>query len=273
MTLRSTWSQNKKKIKSKTKAHRVRRFVVLSFSFLIIIFFILIYIVRLPQYQIQDIHIEGSVVTKDVEIKKLANQILSGNYFYFIPRTSVFFYPKQKIVTSIETVPSVAKATASLDRKNRILTIFVTDRSHEFVWCHDKDCYYMEKTGLIFAKAPEFEGNIFLVFTGLLSSDPLGQRLLSESDLQRLLQFKDDLSSNGVDIVSISIKELSNIEFITKHNNRIITSLDDDLTKVFRTISILLASKEFNNESGGIVSVDYLDARYGKKIFWKPKEK
>jgi cell division septal protein FtsQ len=179
-------------------------------------------------------------------------------------------------------MPSVLEAEVDLDRKTMTLNIDIVERKQEYVWClsaqagktQDEDaneeCYYMDKDGLVFVPAPEFEGHVFVTFTGLVSpEEPIGKSFLAQADMENLLGFMGKLQSMGLTVASVSASTTRDVRVGLRSGTELIVSLEKPLDTVAKSVDTLMRSPDFKEASGGIESISYIDLRYGSKAFWK----
>ncbi|MDB5204567.1 MAG: hypothetical protein JWP09_595 [Candidatus Taylorbacteria bacterium] len=231
-----------------------------------------IYILRLPEYQIENIVVENAVLTPEQDIKAIADEYLSYTYFYIVPQSNIWLYPKQKMLVQIKTLPSILGASIYLD-KSDTLHIDVREKNNKFLWCNDNgDCFYMTETGYIFASAPKYEGNIFTTFSGQMNGDVLGKYFLTEEKMKNILDFNSKLKELGIEVRSVDVKTEEGVTLTLSSGTKLIVGIDRSLSDTYINIKTLLESKDFLDKSGGIDKIDYIDLRYGKKAFWKARE-
>lgn len=228
----------------------------------------IIYVLRLPEYKVQNVTIKNAVVTKDADIKQIADEYLSYYYFYIIPQSNVWLYPKNNIEDAIRKIPSIQDVDITLGQ-DHLLTITVIEKDNKYIWCSNtNDCYYMNGAGYIFANAPIFEGNLFTLFRGPITGVAPDAYFLDPQKMSSLINFINEARDIGT-IVAVDVKSKEETDILFGSGAKIIISLENDLKKTYINLKTLINSKDFNQLSGGIDSVQYIDLRYGKKAFWK----
>ncbi len=71
-----------------------------------------------------------------------------------------------------------------LSTRGQTLTVSIKEREPAYLWCegnlsvdadteHAQKCYFADKTGYIFANAPQFSGDAFFIYAGLIEEDPI----------------------------------------------------------------------------------------------------
>lgn len=261
---------NIKSVKEKKEFKIPKRYWV--YLFLIIMCIVgVIYVLRLPEYQIQNVVVENAVLTPENDIKSIADEYLGYTYFYVVPQSSIWLYPKQKITERVRVLPSITGADVFLD-KNNVLHIDVKEKDNKFLWCDENNsCFYMNEVGYIFAPAPMYEGHVFMVFRGQMTGDVLGKYFLSEDKIHHILNFISQLKEFEIQIGSVEVKTDREVVLTMLSGAKIIVSLEQGLEDTYINIKTLLESKDFIDKSGGLDKIDYVDLRYGKKAFWKAK--
>ncbi|MFA6050082.1 MAG: hypothetical protein WC761_02695 [Candidatus Paceibacterota bacterium] len=276
---RRTLRQLAAKVPKEKKKGAWKKWLILAPLFLLLAAFI--YFVNLPQYQIEKVEVKGALLTNESSIRDVALNEISSDYFFVVPKSFEWLYPRGKIRKKIEMMPSVLEASLDLDRKTRTLAIEIVERKQEYVWCAPwiegegsamRQCFYMDKDGLIFIKAPLFEGQVFLTFSGLVDPEsPVGKNFLPGMHMANLLEFIGNLRSQGLSVASVNAMSTREVHVRLASGTDVIITLEEPLLPVAKSISTLLQSDDFKSASGGIDALSYIDLRYGSKAFWKER--
>lgn len=268
------FSQNKKwqtKHRTKKESLEIPKRVWIYVVLFVLCIIVVVYVLRLPEYQITDVVIDNAVITPEDTLKPIVTEYLGYKYFYIVPQSSVWLYPKRKMIADILKLPSITGVNIYTD-SSRILHIGVKEKDNKFLWCHlENDCFYMNETGYIFAPAPQYEGNLFTVFKGSLEGDPVGKYFLTEEKMKYILDFIAKLEDLEIKVGSISVKSEHEVVLVLYSGTRLIITIDSGLADTYTNIKTLLESREFLEKSGGLEKIDYIDLRYGKKAFWKSR--
>ncbi|OGG54833.1 hypothetical protein A3D62_02235 [Candidatus Kaiserbacteria bacterium RIFCSPHIGHO2_02_FULL_49_11] len=225
-----------------------------------------------PALQIQDIAVSGNEVVTADEIKSIAGRVLSGTYFFLFPKSNTLWYPQgdieATILSSFERLKEV-----SVSRENLTgISITVAERSPASLWCRELGnvtCYFLNDEGLIFAKAPDFTGNVFFRFYGgIEASDPIGKTYLQEhEEFSRAIGFIEALRGVGLLPIELRVVNGEDMELIMEDGTRVLISRNRDFSETFENLKIVLDSETFKKRAG--LDIDYLDLRFGNKIYFK----
>ena len=146
---------------------------------------IVIWALQLDQITVSHIHIEGnSTIARDV-IEDVVLEQISGTYAYLIPRSNSFLFPDKSVIKKVKE--SFFRIDDVAITKNNLATITVTvsEREPFALWCGEEyseseevlgTCYFLDESGYVFAKSPDFSGNVFFKYSGRYRSkrsDPL----------------------------------------------------------------------------------------------------
>jgi len=201
-------------IKSSKKIRRKKLFEVLSLllcSFLLV-FIYLGYISRMNIFMINKIEIEGNIKIQKEDILKIAEENLSGRYFFIFPKNNFLIYPDKKIAESIKSYFPRVEEVYSETRDIDILRIIIKEREPAFIWSSGKDDgtgdFYADKDGLIFEKAPKLSEGVFFRIEGLsekaTGGNYLSKNIIDKEKLAKLIKFKDE--ANRIVKKNINIK-------------------------------------------------------------------
>lgn len=283
----------------------VRQSVVASVSLLIILASVIL-IARLSIFQIQSVRIEGNSVTATGDIEAKIAELTTGNYLFVFPKTNVLLYPKGAILKAIKTQWfRIETAEAGLDgqwRGEAILSVRVSERAPMYVWCGasapvvvqagsgSEQCLYSDEYGYLYAEAASFSGTPYVkLYGGIASSSgngagggiapgatslPLGAHFLASSTPDAFGSALSFISAiGGVDFFGASFKPMALIakdnnefEVVTTGGARIFFTLDQDIQR-----SIEAFRRVVNSENLTSVPVEYLDLRYGNKVYYKKR--
>jgi hypothetical protein len=230
---------------------------------------------RYPKFQVTTIDVVGANVIDQQDVLDFVHQELLGKWLWIFPRTSVLLINDKAIEKDLKKQFSRIE-TVSVKRTNlHSMVINLKEFDAVYLWCTkvEDDCYFMDKQGVVYSKAPVFSGTAYpKVFTGA-PLDNLPFRGMNNVDLARVAQFQEKLSE--INITPVAFRSISNrelrIDFL--HNKTIAelridpqTPTDTSLEYLFSGIRTEPLSSLFHNENKKLL---YIDVRFSNKVVYK----
>ncbi|MEK7088433.1 MAG: hypothetical protein AAB952_01715 [Patescibacteria group bacterium] len=261
-------------------AVRRRRARLMSGILILIIFTIAIFslswFLSQPFVVINNLTVSGNSLVAASDIIAAVKNILTDSYLGLFTKSNIFIYPEKTIrQTLTATFPAIKDIRGNI-KSWQTLQLSVEERAPFALWCRTidaTDCFYLDDDGLIFSTAAIFSDSIFLKFSGgqiSASSSPIGKNFLPSDEFRRLNFFLDSLAPLNLMPASL-IAGVDEYQIYLKNGGRLIISIDDDLSKVLENLETILSSDNLKKAlaRGGVI--DYIDLRYGNKIFYKFK--
>lgn len=233
---------------------------------------------RIENLTIANVNLNGNNVLKSEEILNAVEKDLSGSFLWVVPKRNSLFFPKTNIeenllrkYTRLESVSIVRRDLITLD-------IEVVERTPFALWCGNRyvdtsvelgNCYFIDETSLIFAKAPDFSGDIFFKYFGERNTDnvkPIGSRYMKETDFTGFNLFLEAFES--LPFVPVSFTKIDDTDFSVRTNQgtQIIFGSDMSLSTILDNIESILESEALlNNEH----VLEYIDLRFGNRAYYK----
>ncbi|MCC6290463.1 hypothetical protein IT398_00035 [Candidatus Nomurabacteria bacterium] len=270
-------------ILKQAQAQRKRRYrLKLIFRLTLLLVFVgeILWLAHWDKFLLQEVRISGASPTKAEKIENLSAEILAGSYFGLLPRKNIFFYPRETIISTLsQSLPDLKEIKVS--QKDNLLSISVSEREAKYFWCDGggDNCFFLDEHGLAFASAPEFLGRPLFVIEGALPITPIGGRPLAETDFKKLIDLKTGLAEAlaesvlGLGIERVALGLDGELKFFLSNNAVVFLNLNSDPEKLFADFKVALGTEVFvkeyrkNLESGR--RLDYLDARFADKVFYK----
>lgn len=225
------------------------------------------YVTRLPQLTISEVVITGGEQINPADIKAVVDESLAGSYLGLIPKRFTWFYPAEQIGAAIRAVPNIQ--SASVERSTTKLQINFVEYLPYALWCSEAefDCYYIDKTGYAFARAPEISGGLFVRYVNLTNSPTLTYHLVPEEKFSQLSSLKSLLEARGFFAQTIEIDASSDVYIILGDDSELKFSLLAVPEKSVEYLDTILASNEFADLKTR--PFDYIDLRFGSKVYVK----
>lgn len=222
----------------------------------------------LPQVKIKKAVVEGAEVLNADQIKFKAEAVLAGKYFGLIPKNTILAVPKSEVKRKILTDFGRIKEISIKRDLPFSLKISIKERQGEALWCPTEDfCAFLDEEGLIFESSPVFSGRVFAKFLDERNQKAaLGQAMIAQNEFRKLLAFKNFLEDKfGFKTDKMILKDFDEYEFFLADGWRILLNESSSQSALFDNFRIALE----NELKDSIGNLEYLDLRFGNKIFYK----
>lgn len=282
-----------------------RRNITLSVLIFVIIatgLFSLSALSKLSYLSIGDINVQFDKNT-DQKIVASIGQIISGKYMNIFSKSNIYLYPKKEIISFInKNFPNTGSVSMSIGPYNS-LNISIKEKSATAIVCpflpdfgndntdkkNNEDCYYADDKGFVYAKAPDFSGNVYKkIFLPEISNEStttsiVGSLATSTEIYRGIIQFMDKVEKNNIYTESILVKEDGEYELYVYNpifSDKISSSTDASIAVVYfgthdevdKELSNLIAfwnnmtslAKEKKNQ----IEFQNIDVRHGNHIYY-----
>ncbi len=242
----------------------------------------------IPKFKIKEIAVEETSILDKEQVKEEIEGFLKGKFFGIFPYDNIFILPKAKITANLlQNFPILKKITLSRDFPQKI-SVLVEERRPEALWCLGQtststdsgdsasaganlggnSCAFIDEDGFIFQPAPSFSGQIFIRFSDERKKPAgIGEEIISKTEFQKLIIFKNLLVRKNIDILKISLKEGGIYEINLKEGWYILLNAENEPDSSFNNLELVLDS----NIKEKRPNLDYIDLRFGRKVFFKYK--
>lgn len=264
----------RRKIRSRKGKERVRNRrifrSVLFIVFLAVIFGGFIWLTYQPSMLISEIVVEGERVVEEEDVRQIALANIEGSKWGIFPKKNFLFVPTDRITLDVSAL-SPRIGNVRVKRNNlQTLEITVEERKPHIMVCSlgMEKCFYADRAGFVFDEVPEgisrklytpyeLQGSIKLASTPITKD-----RILSAETMRRFLK------GGGIIAESIVVFE-DHFEIILPDGGRIIFD-SEDIEETMNNFSSILESEDLEEADFSLSSLEYIDLRYGDKVFWKP---
>jgi cell division septal protein FtsQ len=227
-----------------------------------------------PFMRIATVDVASSGGVASTSVVELVQNQLSGSYFFLFPRNNIFLYPKQDIQESLRVAYPIIK-DAQVHAKNfTAIEVSLTLREPAALWCASQDaCKLMDEDGVIYADAPQFSAPLYTKYFGSVSTSTSPAQFLTPEEFRSLFALVDALNKKAASttVAEVSIDQNGDVKALFQNDFALLFASADNGGDVFDRFSLALESDLFKNHT--LADFEYLDLRFGEKLYYKLKTK
>lgn len=258
----------------------------------ILIFIILIglcvWVIFGPVFQVKEIKVSGNQEVSEDDVLNMINRQIDKKILLWESR-SIFLVSIEKITENIlAEFPKIERI--SLKRKlPSILLVKVKERKPVAIYCpvrskspeatavppraertsngvaQAEDCFFIDKTGIIFKKAYEYENYLIICSVDALGAAGLGEKAIEQTELGAILKIKEEVQNN----LKIPLKEAeitnSKLTIKTIDSWEIYFNTGEDINWQITELKAVL-EKEIPPENRE--DLEYIDLRFSR-VYYK----
>ena len=224
---------------------------------------------RVSEFHILEVTVSGAQKIDPAVIRQDADKLSEGNTAYFIPKRFFLAYPRKQIESYIlEHHKEINVATVRLRGFSKA-EIVIEERTPYAFYC-TYTCFVADANGLAYEEASTTP-------TGVIFRDKrdehqngslIGKYPLETSIFKEVESFARKLSDLKLHLKEIVIEENDDLSVETEEGTIIISS-HESLTSQYEFLKVALSQKMFLYPDGAIRSFNYIDLRFGKKVFYR----
>lgn len=249
------------------------------FALLVFIFGGIIYLSYRPQFSIKTVEVEGAVTIGE-PVVGLAKKPLEEKLFYIFPRKNMFLYPVEGMeALLLESFPALS--SVSIKRQAGTIVVTAEERVPFGIFCPmdtegvaSTECFAFDGDGYIFSLERDLAAtstvNLPRFEKRLTTLSPLKTEFLSREKFSSLKQLLAALYAAGLSPNLVRVEEVGDYSFKFADGGTVLFAADGDPKMSVQTLKRLLESDEFKKQAYTLESVEYIDVRFGGKIYYKP---
>ena len=232
---------------------------------------------RASSLQIRQITLRGVSTLDTHTIRESVNAHLAGTRIPIVPRSSFFLVDADAIATDLEKeFPRIEHAAAVKTFPDK-LDVTITERTLWGVFCTGSEssstpvCGYIDAGGIVYEQAPEPRGSLLVVIRSDGEGDAVPRQAVDAGVMAEIRAIRDGLSSAaGVTVVNFELRSRvpSEIRATAGAGFTLIFRREDDVSATLRVLKRVLDEEIKKRQSG----LDYIDLRFGNKVFYKMRQ-
>lgn len=257
----------------KRRKQKNKKIKVYAILFLVVLLLCgLVYVSRLPKFQITETQISGLKFLETHDIQKHVDEQLSAYVLWFIPRSNIFLFSKKELNDDLYENPAISSVKISKNFFNT-LEIEIEEHKKQSLYCINdlnEECYYINQEGMVYGQVdeyvtPEQEIIFYVPYKKIELKDTL-----IETDLYKtVFNFIKSADQLQIKIGKVYLQEDGIIELKTRNGITLKTSIFDNFEKDFLNLTALFEKEILDQNS--FENVEYIDLRFGNKVFYKNK--
>lgn len=256
-------------------AERRRRRRILS-AFLFALFALPLFgaLAALSHYErfvIGAIEVSGVEKLSPEDMRSTAGRVLDDGLFHLFARRNIFLYPKEHISAEVRAAfPRVKDVSLSRDSLfGKTLRIRVEERQAFARWC-SAECFLMDKDGFLFAHAEGLTESGYVFGGGLDESKTPVRQTFLYGHLQESLRLLSLLEKEGYAPRGLVVESEQDFSVVFVDGMTMLATFDESEDVLVRRLALALSSDALR---GREMDIEYVDLRFGNKLFYKMKEK
>ncbi len=241
--------------------------------------------------RIENIEVSGAEVLNPEDIRNFVREEMNTKFLYVFSKQNYIFFPVNKVESEImKEFPRIGEVRGGKTNSNTV-SFSVVEREEEYLWCGESavfgadlanvECYFVDSTGFIFAKAPLFSGSIYFRFFSSIENEPLGSYVFNNiEEFQKLVYFIKLVDGIGLDSTTLTLEGASEAEknyviyFKKEYEGRslppkVIFKTDFDPGKIANNLEALFSLQEFLAKFESEAGIEYIDLRFDGKVYYK----
>ncbi len=274
MSSRILYTAGKEKKIEQKRRRRIAPFMLIILSGAAIIGGI--FAVYRPQWQISVVTVRGLRMIPDSAVHESVGRVLAGAYLWIVPHSFILTVRESAVAARIQKeFPEIQEIAVHKQFPNR-LDIAVTERSLWGIFCNDlmsaasSTCVAMDASGYAYASSPELTGLLVTRVRSDGADVAVGSSATDPDTMDRLRILRENLpGAAGSAPVDFQLRKdmPGEIRVAMPEGYNIIFKHDDDFINAFRVLKKVL-DEEIGDKR---TKLDYVDLRFGNKVFYKLK--
>ncbi len=268
--------------RNRRRPSRKAVFAILAIALFLVSIGGVVYLLRLPQWQVHTIEITGLTVLKEEDVRGKIFDALAGEYLFLIPRGAIILARSETIERALKKeFPRIETVNVNKHYPDS-LTANIKERELWGIFCNGLEtegapttpqevtpaCVYIDKTGFAYESAPDSTGTLIVKIRSDAPAVAVGSQAV-ENGLMEKMSFlaKETERVAGTKVIELELfsKIPREIRLVTADGFKLYMNREDDFENVFRVLKTVM-DEEIKEKRPRL---DYIDLRFGNKVFYK----
>lgn len=280
-------------LKVARQKRRQKKLAVFTVLLAVVLTVLIIGIVALnfKSWRLQTFTVVGNETVDGEKITNNVKESLRGRLALVLPRDSSLFWSEKIIINNLLQAFPVLREVKVYHPERSLLKIVVSEKESDVLYClrdkdNKKECYFMDSDGLVYAPAPIFSEAVYQEIIGQkASSSPLNTKPLTAEELNNLKTLMPTLAEilgrQWGRVIGISTAETLGAgdyvlyikELEAGGSWKLLLSGRRAPQELLANLMSAIGSDVFGNQVSVLkTELDYVDLRFGNKVFYKFKQ-
>jgi len=249
------------------KSFRRKAIIFLWGLFLILV---LAYVLLLsPIFKIKEIKISGNRAIGNEEIRNSLDRFISEKFLIFFDKNNMFLATTSKLKEIIfKDFPRILLLKINKNIFEKTINLEIVERKEAGIFCRG-ECYYIDKDGVIFEKAPQTSGTLILAIKDNSAREvEIGKNALDKEFIGALINLREDLLNQlGLKVLDFILESeaVKDLRVNTNEGWYILFDRSRDLKSQLQALILVLEEKI----KSGRKNLEYVDLRIENRVYYK----
>lgn len=270
---------------------RIMRYSIAFFCFLVLVA-LTSYGAHRKEVRITKVILRGGILVTRTDIGEKSLNFMKGSYFWLYPKNVAFWYPKKSLEEYLKNnFKRIDAIQIHLEGLNTMV-IDIVERQPFAIWCDSlpdekqistttqmedgselEKCYFLDQNSTIFSEAPYFSGDAYFKYYGSIgTTTPIGNYYISSTtEFDEINSFIESVKNMSLHPVYLTTKDDEDYSLVISGGGEIYFDLKKPLSEVAQNLESLLRTPALSTSTNTDLPIDYIDLRYGNKLFYKLK--
>jgi len=239
--------------------------------------------VRTESFRVSTISVMGIDSLHEDDVRRSLRASMAGSYFGVVPYAFLLATPTGMLADKLKhDFPLIAEVNIAKEFP-RTLSVTVKERTLFGIMCNDKvdeavalqegkqtQCVYVDSTGFAYQQAPQTNGLLITKISTDMPDITVGTQVIDKGMMQRIVDVSRKIPSViGTPIVGYEFLSAiaHEVRVMTRRGFSLMIERDNNLDNTIYVLKTVL-EKEIGSKRD---MLDYIDLRFGNKVFYKLK--
>lgn len=232
---------------------------------IILVVFIIYVIIYSDLFKIEKININGADLINKTELEQIVNEQINSWRFFVLPQKNLLLISKKKINEAISQRYGLEKI--EIKRGWKKITINIKEKINYLIVNDNEKLFFSDNQGIVIREISQEEANRYnqdLPTIKIKRELNIGDQAVSDKMVDFILQLNEKLKSLGIEISNYESGGVTEVTFITKAGWQAHFDINNDFNISIENMKMVL-----NDKIKDTTKLEYIDLRFGDKIYYK----